>query len=224
MLNRLINDILDWIRRFLMSNKGSVKPPYKAVRSYTIPNRGVLKLVEGRDTLRSVRTWVFSPAVNQARQQMKLKRPLDWHIYLDYLQYVPIRESVAYRSLGNNKTIRIPSRTVKPASRATHTVTILRASHHPDKEGNYNVSLVCSKDFDCYQNSMVEKEAIVLCDLIAKLIAYRYLEGRNMSNELQAIYHLVHRLPIPDDSFIKKTEAYHFYAHKFLPKKTQEDN
>lgn len=186
-LDRLVLDILDWIRRslFWRSNRQVKKQPYiilKMERGW----RGMLKQVK-RDTPRAVRTWIFTPYPTAgpskpehnghafiSRQGMK-----DYHICLDHL--FPIRENAAKSDPGK------PPRRgrLKPNS-MTHRLTVLEASRYLNQDGSYDSSPIFSQEYNFERgDNYPDRWAIAVVDELAKIVGNSGIEEMDWHMEIE---------------------------------------
>jgi hypothetical protein len=179
--DRILGDILDFIRRYLWSqaDSSSVKPkPFEAIQKPIQGSNGVIRLVIGRDTPRATRTWIFSPynLVNQSLTHVLY--PLDdIHIYLDFLGPLPNAPETkkTYWELSQRKAKE------KGEEFLTHRIQILRASHMLNAHGFYDYELLFWKDYDFYRQGLgaAERWAIAAVDRVA----HRLLVDPNMNWE-----------------------------------------
>ncbi|NJR31192.1 hypothetical protein HC762_00050 [bacterium] len=127
--DRILLDILDWIRRSLWFEKGKIiREPYQIVES--IPSRyGILRQVV-RDTPKAVRTWEFYPYKSKDNP-----KPRSVRICCDFLELITGRD-------------RLPKTKVKlkPAkgkrSHHTHRLHVLSVSHDLDEYGSYESEIL----------------------------------------------------------------------------------
>jgi hypothetical protein len=148
-VNRIINDILDWLRRVLYFKKTrkNKKQAYKIIEVYTT-NHGILRYVD-RDTPRAVLTYIYTPKPD-TKSLVKAKSVMDYHICLDHLWALDNAEPykvVVVKGTGNRK---LPYRVYnyKADNLYTHSITIVEASRYLDKEGNYKTSVIFYKLYD----------------------------------------------------------------------------
>jgi hypothetical protein len=160
--DRVVIDILDWIRRVLFwrSHRQVKQKPYEILKIERLW-RGILKLVK-RDTPRAVRTWIFTPfpipenGLNTvSRQNIK-----DYHICLDHL--LPL--------VGDNRApVTPPSSSMR--HRPTHRVMVLEASRYLTSDGSYASSTLFSCDYSfARRDGSRDRWAIAVVDELAKIV------------------------------------------------------
>jgi hypothetical protein len=132
---------------------------------------GIISLVEGRDTPRAVRSWIYSPK----RCDLNATRPVagkpsdDLHIYLDFLGPLP----------GSNTPMAEQERQERQLKRRlgekvfTHRVQVLRASHFLNEHGFYDYELIYWEDVDFYWPSGQTPE--MLARIAVDKLAYHCL-------------------------------------------------
>lgn len=151
LFNRIINDIVDWVRRLLYWQKNEIKhKPYKVIEAHQ-GIHGLLRLVE-RDTPRAVMTYIFTPKPTSGTNVVN--NLFDYHICLDHLWAVDTAGlHVKSFALNNNipsfkPLVKKPSRPLSALGEPSHTVTILKASRWLDNNGDYQTEVVYYKQFD----------------------------------------------------------------------------
>ncbi|MEL6401746.1 MAG: hypothetical protein AAFR26_22140 [Cyanobacteria bacterium J06626_4] len=181
LFDRVLEDSLGYIRRKLWYDRGY--SPESAPKTFQ-PDQsisgesGVLHRLEGRDTPRAVRTWVYSPN----RQNLNTAEPanslMDLHIYTDFLRPLPYNitpmgiEQRAFRD--NQRQHNIPV--------MTHRLQILQASHRVTAEGFYSWDMVFWQDIDLFpplKSKLSSKTADRLAMLLTDKVAFRCLEMDN---------------------------------------------
>ncbi|NET54232.1 MAG: hypothetical protein F6K09_38165 [Merismopedia sp. SIO2A8] len=189
-LGQLLKKFVEWVRRFLWSAQTTAPKPFVSVREKQYP-LGLLKLVEGRDTQHAVRTWIICPT--QANPQVV---PMDLHIYLDFVD-ITSKAQAHTRSTMSLRT--------------THTVTLMRASHALQQDGNYAYEYIFSKqyDFKGQHATAADVQARIACDRIAVLAGMRPVQDVQWADEVEEIYRQVMgREGIPS------TQAFKFWRKK----------
>ena len=177
-IGQLLKTLLEWIKRLLWSYRGKVPAPYVSLREKQYP-LGLLKLVEGRDTLRAIRTWIICPKDTDQDGKGVADRnaPMDIHIYLDFVGSVE----------GHNRSHPIPQ---EWSATATHTITILKASHQLNLDGTYNYEHLFSGQYD-FQGQMItaaEVQARITCDRLAILRGMRPIPDLTWADEVEEVY------------------------------------
>jgi len=172
-IDRIIEDALNFIRRFLWWQNGKkqdVRKPFQNIRSHT-GDWGLISLVTGRDTPRSVRTWVYSPKrqSHKEAQSAITSAPQDLHFYLDFLGPLPHAKT----SGAERERAKIQSERRRGALVPTHRLSILKASHFLNNKGFYDCEVVFWGDYDFYKPginmdperiaSMVLDKAVFAC-------------------------------------------------------------
>lgn len=201
--DRLVLDLLQFIRRFLWwQDAKETQQPFESIKDIHIPHRGVLQYIQGRDTPRAVSTWRFCPKSDTSYYVSLAERPNDTHVYLDHHAMLP-----EFREKSHDTTIKARYQIGRP----THTITILRASHHVNELGNFDVEYIAHRDLDFskgpeqsyYAIGTRAKKAARFVALIVALYSIpddRWLWER----EIDQIYYRVTRHGTP----IKNTYAY----------------
>lgn len=147
LFDRIVEDSLGFIRRMLWSREDSkiAKKPFQTTHSKE-GELGFIYLLEGRDTPRAVRTWMYSPKrknLNSTNMVMT-STPTDLHIYIDFLG--PLPKSNKSASTTKIQNVEEPNKLEKSVN--THRLQILKASHFLNAEGLYNCELVFWKEFN----------------------------------------------------------------------------
>lgn len=183
LFNRLVTDLIDWIRKWLWANQEKGPQPYHAVRETHHP-RGTLKLVTGRQTPRAIATYIFCPKSETSEYIQMQVRPKDWHIYLDWSPNLPEFGGAGYR--GDRRHI------------STHTITILRASHALSRNGEYSVEHVFSGDYEFSAAAINQSRAAnMACQYVALLVARWEISSYRWPDEMAQIYYKVTRTGKP---------------------------
>lgn len=167
--DRILGDILDFIRRFLWweAEAKEVKAkPFQTIQRPIQGDSGIIRLVMGRDTPRAVRTWIFSPRNHQSGNLSKIETPLDdIHLYLDFLGPLPNAPET------KKMTWTLSQRKAKEKGNTflTHRIQILKASHLLNAHGFYDYELLFWKDYDFYRPGAGDPErwAIAAIDRVA---------------------------------------------------------
>ncbi len=150
LFDRILEDSLSFIRRMLWSKKNekATRKPFQATQS--VPGEfGFIYLLDGRDTPRAVRTWMYSPKrqhLNSA-QMVATSVPMDLHLYVDFLSELPDKPKAKPQNQNDDEAAPAESATAK-APKKTHRLQLLKASHFLNADGFYNYELVFWKDFD----------------------------------------------------------------------------
>ncbi|MBE7380849.1 MAG: hypothetical protein F6J95_005515 [Leptolyngbya sp. SIO1E4] len=149
LFDRTIEDSLGFIRRMLWARGDSkdTRKPFQATKSIA-GEFGFIYLLEGRDTPRAVRTWMYSPKrqhLNSARMVAN-SVSMDLHIYMDFLG--PLPKVITPKVLADRK--KVEEQRQQGISINTHRLQILKASHFLNADGFYDCELVFWKDLDCY--------------------------------------------------------------------------
>jgi hypothetical protein len=148
--DRILEDALGFIRRFLWwrSNQAeSIKKPFTSMQ-VVHGEFGIISLVEGRDTPRAVRSWIFAPKRGHLNATMPVARRTsdDLHIYLDFLGPLPNSDSPRAKEEREERQLSRRS----GDKMFTHRVQVLRASHFLNEHGFYDYDLIYWEDFDFY--------------------------------------------------------------------------
>ena len=174
LFDRIIEDSLGFIRRMLWSRMDEtiVKKTFQPTQSQE-GEFGYIYLLEGRDTPRAVRTWMYSPRRKHlnSTSMVATSIPMDLHIYMDFLG--PLPKADTPRAIAERK--RIEEQRQKGSSVNTHRLQILKASHFLNADGLYDCDLIFWKDFDFYRPQekpfaeaiAVNKFAVHFTDLLA---------------------------------------------------------
>jgi hypothetical protein len=171
--DRILEDILGFIRRFLWwqsSKAASIHKPFKSMR--TIDGEYcIASLVEGRETPRAVRSWICSPKrldLNSTKLVVQQSSD-DLHIYLDFLGPLP---GVDSPKTSEERQARQQQRRLGEKV-YTHRLQILKASHFLNENGFYNYELIYWEDFDFYWPTGQQPE--FLARLVIDKLAYHCL-------------------------------------------------
>ncbi|MEM9213132.1 MAG: hypothetical protein AAGD25_02200 [Cyanobacteria bacterium P01_F01_bin.150] len=196
-IGQLLKTLIEWVKRLLWSYRGKVPKPFVALREKQYP-LGLLKLVEGRDTLWAIRTWIICPqeqSASKERAKHRKNEPMDIHIYLDLIGSVE----------GRN---RLPNVSTEFSRTATHTITVLKASHRLSYSGAYDYEHLFSGQYD-FQGQMItaaEVQARIACDRLAILRGMRYIHDSAWENEVEEVYRQIMGL-----EGLPSTEAFKFW-------------
>lgn len=197
-VDRVLIDILDWIRRVIWFDRGKVtQRPYIVVETL-VSRRGKLKRLI-RDTHRAVRTWEFQP-------YKKHGHPKPWTVRIccDFNELTP-------------RDDRVPKGKVQPKKRATSS----RYSHqfrvllvNPDfneTEDYYEYEVLFDGVFDWQVRSSHRDEyAILITDCVSKQLLTVPIRQINWQHELKACaqtrmgghYNGIHQLYTAQDSVV----------------------
>lgn len=174
-LEHLLKDILNFINRLLkwrQNPQEEKKKPFQSMRTVE-GDYGVITLMEGRDTPRAVRSWIYSPKrvdLNSTRMVAKLPVYDDLHIHLDFLGPLPgVSTPKSQEEMLARQTQRKLGQQVN-----THRLLILKASHFLNEKGLYDYELVFWSDYDFYMPMHLNPDQIARM-LIDKL-AYHCLQ------------------------------------------------
>lgn len=91
--DRIFEDSLGFVRRTLWARSdtsGNTRQPFTSITTYS-GEHGIISLLEGRDTPRAIRTWLYRPKrrdMNSAKMVAK-STEMDLHIYCDFLGPLP---------------------------------------------------------------------------------------------------------------------------------------
>lgn len=188
--NRIINDIIDWVRRLLYWKTNEIKKkPYRVIEIYKC-KYGLLRIVE-RDTPRAVLTFIYTPKADAKTNVVK--NMYDYHICLDHLWLVDNSELSVKSFQLTNKVSSFKHVTTTPAKHVhkrgepTHTITIMRASRWLDTNGDYQTTVLYYDTFDFIGKDTTnfrDKYAFpILKDVIHKL-KYLYFDELDWKTEL----------------------------------------
>jgi hypothetical protein len=167
--DRIVEDVLGFIRRLLWwrsTESKTVGKPFQSMR--TIQGEyGVLSLVEGRDTPRAVRSWIYSPRRWELNSTKTLVREVqdDLHIYLDFLGPLPgVNTPQAQQERQERQRQRRSGGKIP-----THRLQIVQASHFLNSEGFYDCAMIYWTDFDFYwpMGQSPETYARIAVDMLA---------------------------------------------------------
>ena len=177
-LDLLLKDLLGFIGRLLQwrENPKDDKPkPFQSMRMIE-GDFGVISLVEGRDTPRAVRSWIFSSKrlkLNSTRMIAKTPIEEDLHIYLDFLGPLPgINTAKSQKELQARQASR---RAGLPVN--THRLQILKASHFLNAEGFYDYDLLFWADYDFYLPINISPDQIAR--IVVDRLAHHCLDMTN---------------------------------------------
>lgn len=149
LFDRIFEDSLGFIRRKLWSeqdNSGASKQPFQSAKSIS-GEFGIIHLLEGRDTPRAVRTWMYTPKRQQlnSAQMVATSIPMDLHIYTDFLGPLPHVNTPS----AIEEREAIANQREKGLSVPTHRVQLLKASHFLNDAGLYDLEILYWQDIDC---------------------------------------------------------------------------
>jgi len=171
LFDRVLEDSLGFIRRMLWSKKGdnSTTKPFQPTQS--IPGEfGIIHLLDGRDTPRAVRTWMYSPKrVLNSAQMVASSVPMDLHIYVDFLG--PLETNTTPSAKQEREAI--AKQRQQGLSVPSHRLHLLKASHFLNKDGFYNYDIAFWQDVDLYppnsglSQKVLNKAAILFTDALA---------------------------------------------------------
>ncbi|MGK7890558.1 MAG: hypothetical protein AB4042_14605 [Leptolyngbyaceae cyanobacterium] len=183
-IGQWLEAILGWVKRLLNSTQAKTPQPFVSVREKQYP-LGLLKLVEGRDTLHAVRTWIISP--NQSPDSTSI--PMDLHIYLDFVDAT----STLYQGSAHSGNSSSSGSRGRAAFRATHTLMLMWASHSLQADGNYAYEHIFSKqyDFKGQQTTPADVQARIACDRIAVLAGMCPIQDTEWPAEIEEIHRQV---------------------------------
>ena len=190
----LLQDLLGFIGRLLRwrENPQDNRPkPFQSMRMLE-GDFGIISLVEGRDTPRAVRSWIFSSKrlkMNSTRMVATTAVGDDLHIYLDFLGPLPgVTTTKSQKEVQARQASRRAGLPVK-----THRLQILKASHFLNADGLYDYELIFWADYDFYLpiNLNPDQIARMLIDKLAhhclQMTNPMELEGPEWEEK---IYHL----------------------------------
>jgi hypothetical protein len=186
-LDRLVLDVLDWIRRslFWRSNRQVKQQPYTILQMER-GWRGMLKQVK-RDTPRAVRTWIFTPYPTAGSPKSETnghgfisrKNMKDYHICLDHL--FPIREEEARSPSGQP-----PRRGRLKPNAMTHRLMVLEASRYLNQDGSYDTSTLFCREYDFTRgDKYLDRWAIAVVDELAKIVGNSGIEDMDWHTEIE---------------------------------------
>lgn len=139
-VNRVLLDILDWIRKLVWWREHKIpKRPYEIL---SIENTlfGLLKKVT-RDTPRALSTYILTPI---APPKYSKEKHYDYHLCLDHLWSL---DSINNEVNSNQyKLYNIDE--LRYRKQHSHCVTILKASRWVNKEGEYNSQVMFQGYYD----------------------------------------------------------------------------
>lgn len=153
LFNRIINDIIDWVRRLLYWKDNAIKKkPYSVIEVYQCKH-GLLRLVE-RDTPRAVMTFIYTPKPVLKTNVALSSDMYDYHICLDHLWSVDNAElhrhsqTKSFMLDPNAQSFKLSKITRRKLGDASHTITIMKSSRKLDPNGDYESSVVYYNQFD----------------------------------------------------------------------------
>lgn len=135
-MNRILLDILDWVRRIVWSRDRAVKKRPYNVLSIQTGNWGILKHVT-RDTPRSISTYILTPP---APPRTSKEPHYNYHVCLDHLW--------ALDEVGVRRTYEVNNGDARYSRSHSHCITILRAGRFPRKDGNYDSKVLFQGYYD----------------------------------------------------------------------------
>ena len=149
MLKRVLEDGLGFFRRQWRSDEEDslTQKPLQPTKSID-GEFGIIHLLDGRDTPRAIRTWMYTPKRQKlnAAQMVATSTPMDLHIYVDFLGPLPhsnTPSAIEERELRENQRKRGISVT-------THRLQLLKASHFLNADGSYDSNLIFWQELDCH--------------------------------------------------------------------------
>jgi hypothetical protein len=175
--DRILEDILGFIRRFLWwqaDPSENNRQPFESMQKVE-GDFGVISLVEGRDTPRAVRSWIFSSKRIELNSTCMVAKncPDDLHFYLDFLG--PLPHSNSTRSQQEAEERKARRRTGQRVD--THRLQILQTSHFLNENGFYDYKLVFWRDYDFYLPIGLTPDKIAR--ILTDKLAYRCLAIAN---------------------------------------------
>jgi hypothetical protein len=191
--DRILEDVLGFIRRLLWwqaDPHGATRQPFTSMQKIE-GDFGVISLVEGRDTPRAVRSWIYSGKRIDLNSTCLVTKncPDDLHIYLDFLGPLPNSTTPrAQAEAQERKQLRHSGQRVN-----THRLQILQTSHFLNENGFYDYQLVFWQDYDFYLPITMSPEKIAR--IVTDKLAYRCLTLADPlaleSEEWQAMIHII---------------------------------
>lgn len=169
--DRIFEDSLGFIRRMLWSSSeeadGGSQKPFQPARTLESDN-GIISLLEGRDTPRAVRTWMYSPKRRElnSAHMVASNAAMDLHLYCDFLGPLPQAKTPKAEDERQSIAVRRQRGEVVPS----HRIQIFKASHFLNKDGFYNYDLVFWQDRDFFmaQGPSPDRIAQITTDHLAK--------------------------------------------------------
>ncbi len=169
--DRILEDSLNFVRRLLWARQNPKRAvtarPFHPTRTLE-SDHGIVSLLEGRDTPRAIRTWLYSPKRRElnAARMVATTPAMDLHLYCDFLG--PLPQAKTPQAEDERKAI--AARRERGESVPSHRIQIFKASHFLNKEGFYDYELVFWQDRDCFlsQGPDPNKAAQILMDHLAK--------------------------------------------------------
>lgn len=206
-IDQLLQDILGFVKR-LLSWRSSKKneperKPFTAMRTHS-GEWGVISLVIGRDTPRSVRTWIYSSKRwGHSETQKRVKDvPQDLHFYLDFLGPMPNVQT----SRSKEERLARQAKRRKGERVMTHRIQILKASHFLNSDGVYDCDLIYWGDFDFHRPGSIDpnKDAVMVLDKLLSVCLRMTdpfsLESKDWEKQVQRMWHHVQGGALePDD-------------------------
>lgn len=159
-VDQIFLDLLDWIKRVLVSKKEkTTHKPYEVLKQYR-GRRGILKLV-ARDTPSAVRTYIFSPFQETQTNRVQVKR--DIHICLDHLWQSP--------ETGGSQRSAQKSQKSRYRFANSHRISIFEASRFLNKDGTYDTREIYSEDLNLFGKAAYRDQlAIPIVDDLAMML------------------------------------------------------
>ena len=185
--DRILGDILDFVRRFLWwkTKTESVKrKPFQSIQKPISGKEGIATLVLGRDTPRAVRTWIFSPFRRESLNVPSADVLSDVHIYLDFLG--PLANTPETKQM--NWTLSQRKKREQGEAFLTHRIQVLKASHMLNAHGFYDYKLLFWKDYDFYRAGTGDPErwAVATVDrIIHQLLTNGDIEWEPVVEEIR---------------------------------------
>jgi len=179
-LDRILLDILAWIKARLYQQKASKQNPYE-VLTRKRSQYGFLCLV-ARDTPRAIRTYIFMPFRGRGSEG----NPSDVHIYLDTLSSLEQAKDASLRSKSRHKS-----------GKATHKITVLLAGHWLNADDTYNADVLHEGFYDLQGRSPYEdRQAIATIDNLVTLLLHQHHSTIDWAFEIDAS----RKMHVPDSS------------------------
>lgn len=165
--DRVVNDIVEWIRRTLWYKNGEIKvKPFEVIETRRGKDHEIRKVL--RDTPRAIATYIFVP-YRYDRPKAVLR---DIHLCCDHLGVLE-----GDQGAGRRHTTRVP----------THRVSVFSASHSLQKDGGYDLKELFSADYDFQGLSQFrDRQANAIMAKIANLCKERYLADINWRFEVES--------------------------------------
>ncbi len=187
--DRILGDILDFVRRFLWwktKTETIKRKPFRSIQKPLLGREGTATLVLGRDTPRAVRTWIFSPLRGQqaAIDALHTDPCNDIHVYLDFLG--PLAN--APETKQTNWTLSQRKKREKGEAFLTHRIQVLKASHMLNAHGFYDYKLLFWQDYDFYRPGTGDPErwAITTVDrLMHRLLSSKDIDWESVIQDIR---------------------------------------